>query len=66
MCAQRLSQRPSQAELFKQRDWLIAQDLPDKRLSDPPSRRLGAERVRKDQGLLQWLNRTVKGRLKSA
>ena len=50
-----------QAELFKQRDWLLVQDLPDTRLSDPHLVDWVLSEFEKTKDFCQWLNRTVKG-----
>ena len=50
-----------QAELFKQRDWLVVQDLPDKRLSDPHLVDWVLSEFEKTKDFCQWLNRTVRG-----
>ena len=49
------------AELFKQRDWLLMQDLPEKRLSDPHLVDWVVSEFEKTKDFCQWLNRTVKG-----
>ena len=50
-----------QAELFRQRDWLLVQDLPEKRLSDPHLVNWVVSEFEKTKDFCQWLNRTVKG-----
>ena len=50
-----------QAELFKQRDWLLVQDLPDARLSDPHLVDWVVSEFKKTKDFCQWLNRTVRG-----
>ena len=50
-----------QAELFKQRDWLLVQDLPEKRLSDPHLVDWVVSEFDKTKDFCQWLNRTVSG-----
>ncbi|MBR6226739.1 MAG: DUF2461 domain-containing protein [Bacteroidales bacterium] len=49
------------ADLFKQRDWLVVQDLPDKRLSDPHLVDWVLSEFEKTKDFCQWLNRTVRG-----
>ncbi len=49
-----------QAELFKQRDWLLVRDLPDQRLSDPHLVDWVLSEFEKTKDFCQWLNRTVR------
>ena len=49
------------AELFKQRDWLLVQDLPNKRLSDPHLVDWVLSEFEKTKDFCQWLNKTVRG-----
>ena len=50
-----------QAELFRQRDWLLVQDLPEARLFDPHLVDWVLSEFEKTKDFCQWLNRTVKG-----
>jgi hypothetical protein len=47
--------------LFKQRDWLVVQDLPEKRLFDPHLVDWVLSEFEKTKDFCQWLNRTVRG-----
>ena len=49
-----------QAELFKQRDWLLMQDLPDQRLYDPHLVDWVLSEFEKTKDFSQWLNRAVR------
>ncbi len=49
------------AELFKQRDWLLVQDLPDQRLFDSHLVDWVLSEFEKTKSFCQWLNRTVRG-----
>lgn len=49
-----------QAELFKQRDWLLMRDLPDQRLTDPHLVDWVLSEFEKTKDFCQWLNRTVR------
>ncbi len=49
-----------QADLFKQRDWLLVQDLPDQRLLDPHLVDWVLSEFEKTKDFCQWLNRTVR------
>ena len=48
------------AELFKQHDWLLVQDLPDARLTDPHLIDWVVSEFEKTKDFCQWLNRTVR------
>ncbi len=50
-----------QAELFKQRDWLLVENLPDERLSEPHLVDWVLTEFEKTKDFCQWLNRTVQG-----
>lgn len=50
----------SQSGLFKQRDWLLVQDLPDQRLDDPHLVDWAVSEFEKTKDFCQWLNRTVR------
>jgi len=50
-----------QAELFRQRDWLLVQDLPEARLSDPHLVDWVLSEFEKTKDFCQWLNRAVRG-----
>ena len=49
-----------QAELFKQRDWLLVQNLDEQRLFDPHLVDWVLSEFEKTKDFCQWLNRTVK------
>ena len=50
-----------QAELFKQRDWLLVQNLDEQRLFDPHLVDWVLSEFEKTKDFCQWLNRTVRG-----
>ena len=50
-----------QADLFRQRDWLLVQELPNQRLFEPHLVDWVLSEFEKTKDFCQWLNRTVRG-----
>jgi uncharacterized protein (DUF2461 family) len=48
------------ADLFRQRDWLLVQDIDEHRLYDPHLVDWVLAEFEKTKDFCQWLNRTVK------